>query len=182
MKKLVIVFLLAFITIIPQQNKGKISLTFNGEVIELPINTINIRKDNKFLISVRAEQNDSISQKMISLELGFRKLSSDDKKGLEPYETRLQISSRNNVEYSGKELFLNLSNDGEGRFSVFKKGERVTWEITQLSMKFSVTEISLENDELKIVGNFSGTFRSMLDGTLRKDFAEIKDGKFEIIL
>lgn len=182
MKKLAIVFLLALVTVFPQQDKGKISLTFNGEVIELPINTLTIRKEDKILISVRAEQNDSISQKMISLELGFKKLSSDDNKGLEPYETRLQISSRNNVEFSGKELFLNLSNDGEGRFGVLKKGERVTWEITQLSMKFSVTKISLENDELKIIGNFSGTFRSMLDGALRKDIAEIKDGKFEIIL
>ncbi len=182
MKKLVIVFLLAFVTVFPQQNKGKISLTFNGEVIELPINTLNIRKEDKIRISVRAEMSDSITQKMIALELGFKKLSSDDKKGLEPYETRLQISSRNNVEYSGKEFMLNLSNDGEGRYGIYKKGERVTWEITKLSMKLSVKRIGLENDELKIVGEFSGTFQSLLDGALRKDIAEIKDGKFEIIL
>jgi len=182
MKKLVIVFLLAFVTVFPQQNKGKISLTFNGEVIELPINTLTLRKEDKILISVRAEQNDSITQKMIALELRFKKLSAEENKGLEGYGTRLQISSRNNVEHSGREFMLNLSNDGEGRYGIYKKGERVSWDITNLQMKFSMKKISYENDKLIIVGEFSGNFQSKLDGTLRKDIAEIKDGKFEIII
>ena len=182
MKKLVIVFLLAFVTVFPQQNKGKISLTFNGEVIELPINTLTLRKEDKILISVRAEQNDSVTQKMIALELGFKKLTVDDKTGPDIYETRLQISSKKNLDYSGKEFILNFSKGGEGRYGIYKKGERVSWDITNIQMKFSMKEISYENDRLIIEGEFSGTFRSTLDGTLRKDIAEIKDGKFEIIL
>jgi len=182
MKKLAIVFLVTFVTAFPQQDKGKISLNFNGEAIELPINTLTLRKEDKILISVRAEQNDSVSQKMIALELGFKKLSVEDWKGLEPYNTRLQISSRNNKESSGKEFMLDFAKDGEGRYGIYKKGERVSWDITNIQMKFSIKKISYENDRVIIEGEFSGNFRSTLDGALRKDIAEVKDGKFEIII
>ena len=182
MKKLAIVFLLALVTVFPQQDKGKISLTFNGEVIELPINTLTLRKEDKILISVRAEQNDSITQKMIALELGFNKLSAEDRKGLDPYETRLQISTRDIKGSSGKELLLSLHGEPEGHFGIYSKGERVSWDISILQVKFSIKKISCENDRIIIVGEFSGTFHSMLDRAVRKDIAEIKDGKFEIIL
>ncbi len=182
MKMLAIIIILAFVTVFPQQDKGKISLNFNGELIELPINTLTLRKEDKILISVRAEQNDSVSQKMIGLELGFKTLSVDDRKEPDLYETRLQISTRDIKESSGKELLLSLHGEPEGHYGIYSKGERVSWDISVLQVKFSMTKISYENDKLIIVGKFSGTFHSMLDRTVRKDIAEIKDGKFEIII
>jgi len=60
MKKLIILVLVTGSLIFAQENsKGRISLVFNGEKIDLPIRNVTVMKQNNILISIRAEYNDS---------------------------------------------------------------------------------------------------------------------------
>ena len=81
MKKYIFIALMFIcsITIAQENYKGQISLLLNEEKIELPINVVSLRKENKVLISIRAERNTEDIQQLISLEWEFKKLSTDDK-------------------------------------------------------------------------------------------------------
>ncbi len=189
MKKLLIIIFVSAIALFAQENnKGRISLVFNNEKIDLPINTITIMKQNNILVSVRAEHNDSISQQMVSLELGYSKLSTERSEGEGSF--RIDISTRDNSKLSGKDLSVwydskyEFASDKQGRetahYGVFNKGEKVSWEINSLSLRINTSKIIYDGNNLKIVGEFSGTFRSTL--AKDKEISEIKDGKFEIII
>ena len=184
MKKILVVLFLLSVCLFPQENKGRISLTFNDEKIDLAINTITLRKENHILISVRAEQNDSISQKMVAIELGFKKLTSDEKEGLDGEGIRMQIDTRDKSKEEGKSFIFRYPPLGEedASYGVYNKGERMTWSVNSISMKLNIKEVNFSNGLLKIIGEFSGIFKSALDGKTRKEVAEIKDGVFEIII
>ncbi|MCL5029878.1 MAG: hypothetical protein M1480_12770 [Bacteroidetes bacterium] len=190
MKKIFIIIFISAISLFAQENnKGRISLVFNGGKIDLPINTVTIMKQNNIIISVRAEHNDSTSQQMVSLELGFRKLSTEGGGINESF--RIDINVRDNSKLSGKDLsvwWFDYNKDPlkekeakeSAHYGVFNKGERVSWEINTLSLRINATKIIYDGNNLKIIGEFSGTFRSTL--AKDKEISEIKDGKFEIII
>ena len=124
---------------------------------------------------------------MITLELGLKELSSESNAGtLEG--TKIEIYSRNNTTNTGKELLLwfnDLSGDSENKsdaphYSVYNKGETVSWEINSLSMKIHITDIQYIDKALHITGKLSGTFKSTL--APEGQAAEVKDCKFEIII
>jgi len=188
MKK--VLFLISFL--VPflqaqQSNNGNISLVFNGEKIDLPINAVSIHKNNGIILSIKAEKEDSIIQQMINLELGFKELSSkSDAETLDG--TRIEIRTRNNKNNSEKELsmwFDGPTGDDKDYFEaahygVFNKGERVSWEINSLSLKINIKDVEYMDGALHINGQLNGTFRSTL--APEGQVAEITDCKFEIII
>jgi hypothetical protein len=188
MKKVLFLFSFMASSLFAQHStNGNISLVFNGEKINLPINVISIHKDKGIILSIKAEREDSIAQQMVKLELGFKELSSKpDAETLEG--TRIDISTRNNRNNSGKELsmwFDGPSGDDKNYFEaahygIYNKGERVSWEINSLSMKINITDVQYIDGALHINGELNGTFRSTL--APEGEVGEIKDCTFEVII
>lgn len=181
MKKLFLILLLGYFPIQAQIEKGKLSLIFNGEHFNIPINMIDIRKENNLLISVRAEKNDSAMHQMISLEFQLGKLAADNKiNSLDVEGFRIQIMSTNHEEKSGKNFHLNIL-DG-GSFEYFNRGERMTWEFKNVQMKMNIDDVKYTGERLIITGKFEGEFRSSVTSDINKNSAEIKEGLFEIVM
>jgi len=181
MKKYLAVILIVFcsITFAQESNKGKISFTFNDEKIELPINVVSLRKENKVLISIRAERNTETVQQLFSLEWEFKKLSTNPE-DLSIYDAFL-LNVVNNSEGKREELRFRLNNDGKDGELFVQKGNRI-WNLTSLEMKFNIENILFENSSIIIKGNLSFKARDKNSKTPLKPISEIEDCKFEIII
>lgn len=181
MKKSFVIILILFCSIsFAQENyKGKISLIFNGEKIELPINVVSLRKENKVLISIRAERNNEKVQQLISLEWEFKKLSTNDK-DLSMYDAFL-LNVVNNVEGKKDELLFRMTNDANDGELVVKKGYRI-WNLASFAMKFNIENVSFENSSILIKGNLSFKARDAKSKTPLEPISEIEDCEFEIII
>jgi len=181
MKKYFVVILILFcsITFAQENNKGQISLLFNDEKIDLPINVVTLRKENKVLISIRAERNTENVQQLFSLEWEFKKLSNDDK-DLSMYDAFL-LNVVNNKQGQKDELLFRMTNDAEDGELVVKKGMRY-WNLASFDMKFNIENVSFENSSIKIKGNLSLKARDAESETPLKPISEIKDCKFEIVI
>ena len=182
MKKLFVLILLVTSFLCAQEiNKGRISLVFNGEKINLPISSVMIRKENHIIVSIRAESNDSTEQKEIAFDLGLNELTSKHDAGILE-GTRFNITSRDNAKSTGSDLSINFGNLNKeaAYYRVFNKGEQISWEVNSVSMRIKVSNIVYANGDLIMTGEFSGTFRSTL--AKDKEISEIKDGKFKIVI
>ncbi len=186
-KLLLIIFLTASVLFAQDNNKGRISFVFNGEKIDLAFTSILLQCSDKILISARAEHNDSNVQQMVALEIGFKKLASGDSALARPII--IDINLRNNVNRTGKYLSIRYDKNGlEGgkeengaaTYGAFNNGEKVSWNINSLHLMIGTTSVTYSGKELKITGSFSGTFGSTI--APKGQIAEIKDGKFEIII
>ena len=123
---------------------------------------------------------------MVAIQIGLKILSAEKDAGtLEG--TRLDIYTRNNKTKSGRDLSVwfddnetdNEMSKSEGiHYSIFNKGERVSWEINAVSLKIDVTEIKYVDEELQISGELEGNFKSTL--APEGQVAEIKECKFNI--
>ncbi len=179
-KYLVIALILLYSIAYAQENyKGKISLIFNGESIELPITVVSLRKENKVLISIRAENNDEKIQQLFSLEWEFKKLSTDDK-DLNMYDAFL-LNVVNNGEGKIDELRFKMKNNAEDGELFVQKGNR-TWNLTSFAMKFNIENVSFENSAISIKGNLSLKARDAKSEDPMKSVSEIEDCKFEIVI
>jgi len=188
MKKLIILVLVTGSLIFAQENsKGRISLVFNGEKIDLPIRNVTVMKQNNILISIRAEYNDSTIQQIVAFEIGFKKLSPGDS-SLD-YPITMNINVRNHSNNSGKNLTFSYVHDGaksgdekneQASYGIYSRGERLSWDINSFQLSIYVANVIYTGKELKITGSFSGIFRSTI--APKDQIAEIKDGKFEIII
>jgi hypothetical protein len=188
MKKLLLSTLLAASLIFAQENsKGRINLVFNGEKIDIPISTVTIMKQNNILVSARAEHNDSTIQQVVSLEIGLKNLSSGD--SVLTYPITININVKNILKNSGKNLTFSYNENGAksgnekndfASYGVYSRGESLSWNINRLQLSFNITDVIYTRKELKITGSFSGTFASEV--APKGQTADIKDGKFEIIL
>ncbi len=182
MKKLIIlVFLTACILHAQDKNKGNISLNFNGEKMNLPINSVTIRKENHIIVSAKASYKDSVKYQDVEFTIGLKELSSEDNPELLD-GTSFNIAVKNIDESSGKDLSINFSSNNKeaAYFRNYKHGEQITWEVNSVSMRIKVSDIVFIAGNLIITGEFSGTFRSTL--AKDKEISEIKDGKFKIII
>ncbi len=163
-----------------QENyKGKVSFTFNEEKIELPINVVSLRKENKVLITIRAEQNDEKGQQLFSLEWEFKKLSNDDK-DLSMFDAFL-LNVVNNKGDEKDELLCRFTNNAKDGGTVVKKGIRTLY-ILSFGMKFNIESVSFENSSINIKGNLGFQARDSKSETPMEPISEIKDCKFEIII
>jgi hypothetical protein len=179
---LLVLFLVPFL--FPQQsNNGNISLVYNGEKINLPINTITIQKGNEILLSIKAVKNDSVIQQMVVLELGLKELSSEpDAETLRG--TKIEISTRDNITGSGKELSFRFGDEKDksdtAYYSVLNKGKKSSWRINSVSMKINITDVKYTGGVLHLTGECTGTFKST--EAPEGQTAEIKDCRFEIVI
>ncbi len=183
MKKvyLFVLFLVPFLCA-QQSNKGYISLVYNGEKIELPVNTINIQKENGIILSIWAERNDSSAQQAVSLQLALNDLSSGpDAEKMEG--TKIKITTKDRSADSGKEFYIWFSEDkdkSEARYGILNKGKKQSWGITSVSLEIDITDVKYNEGTLHISGECKGTFKSK--DAPEGQIAQIKDGKFEIII
>ena len=181
MRKLLFICLL-FSVITAAQEKGNISLVFDNETLNIPLNYVEIRKDNEIRIVARGEINNESERKFITMEIAQVKL---DKK---PKGFRLQVSSNNKKEDTGNELlFTYLGDDMTINISRYKNGEKITRNATFFNAHMDVTDLKIENDALVIKGNFDAVLKSTYDETSKQNknpvvIAEIKNGSFEIKL
>jgi len=181
MKKYFVVILILFssFTFAQENNKGQISLIFNGEKIELPINVVSLRKENKILISIRAERNTEKVQQLFSFEWEFKKLSTDDK-DLSMFDAFL-LNVVNNSEGKKDELRFRMNNNAEEGELFVRKGNR-TWNLASFGMKFNIKNVSFENSRINIKGSLSLKVRDVKSKTPLEPVSEIQDCKFEIII
>ena len=180
MKNIIVALLIFSSIIFAQENyKGKVSFIFNDEKIELPIKTVSLRKENKVLISIRAEQNNENVHQYFSLQWEFEKLSTDDK-DLSMYDAfSSAVGNRNKSKKEELRFRMNNSaNDGE---LFVKKGNR-TWKLASFAMKFNIESISFENSAITIKGSMSLKARDAKSKTPLEPVSEIKDCKFEIVI
>ncbi len=184
MKKLfLLVLFLAPVLFSQQNNNGNISLVYNGEKIDLPINSITIQKENRIILSIKAEQKDENIQERVALDLGLKELSSEpDAETLEGI--KIEISTRDNTTDSGKELSFRFGNEkenyGASFYGVSNRGKKSSWKINSVSMKINITDVKYINGVLHLTGEFSGTFKS--SDAPEGLTAEIKNCSFEIII
>ena len=75
MKKIIIAVILCSYSLFAQVDKGRVSLIFDDEKIDIPVTSISINKDENVRIGFRAEKNDSVHSKWISMELTLSKFS-----------------------------------------------------------------------------------------------------------
>jgi len=181
MKKYLLLVLILFcsITYAQENYKGKISLIFNKEKIELPINMVSLRKENNVIISARAELNNEKVQQLISLEWEVKKLSTSDK-DLNLYNAFL-LNVVNNHNGKKDEILFRMANNATDGELVVKKGTRL-WNLASFALKFNIQSISFENSSIIIKGNLSLKARDKNSKTPMKPISEIKDCKFEIVI
>jgi hypothetical protein len=180
MKKILIIFFVIALPLFAQSTKGQISLIYNEEKFDLSITQIVIRKENSVLISIRAEKNDSLGQQSISMEFPLESMA------IEPKVTtsdalRLLISSQRSNDHNGKRFTFNYG-PGDVVVEMYYGNERVNWSSPNFQFKFDKVKITNSPEGIKINGSFSGKYNSAQQGNPLKTVAEIKDGKFEIIL
>jgi hypothetical protein len=180
MKNIIIALLFFSSIIIAQENyKGKVSFTFNDEKIELPIKTVSLRKENKVLISIRAEKNNGNVHQYFSLQWEFKKLSTDDK-DLSMYDAFSLTVVNSNKSKKEKLQFRMNNNSNDGR--LFVKKDNRTWDLTSFAMRFEIENISFENSAITIKGSMSLKARDVKSKTPLEPVSEIKDCKFEIVI
>ena len=181
MKNLIIAIILCSCSLIAQVNKGRVSLIFDDEKIDIPVTSINIYKDENVRIGFRAENSDSARAEWVSIELTFSKLSTDENVShFQNLRIQVQSSSKNNVQK--KSFILNYEKD-DIQVQLYNNGDIINW-TAQNSVKFQmdIGDIKYDGKELKISGTFSVNVNKLSDGNKIKAEAHIKDGKFEIVL
>lgn len=177
-----IVFLVAGSIICGQSSdKGRISFTFNDEKIDLPINMVSLRKENFVILTARAEKNTEYAQQLISMELSFKQLSTEDK-DLNIYESFLiEVKSQKKNPSSREEVLLRMFNNADdGELTVFHNNKFIHG--NAFSLKLNISKVAFENNTLIIDGNFDLKVRSTESDDPETPVAEIKDCKFEIII
>ncbi len=181
MKKYLVValILLCSIAYAQENDKGKISLIFNGEKIELPISVITLKKEDKVLISVRAEQNNEKVQKLFNLEWEMNKLSTNDE-DLTMTDAFL-LNVVNNGEGKKDELSFRMNDNSEDGELFVQRGDK-TWNLTSMAMKFNIENVSFENSSILIEGKLSFKARDAKSEDPMKSVSEIEDCKFEIVI
>ncbi len=187
MKKVFFIIVILSTFIYAQDNKGRISFIFNGQKIDLPVTSVLLQNQNKILVSARAEINNSTIQQMAAIELCFKKLAPGD--SALSFPINININVRNDANRTGKYLSIRFDENGiksgneknsTASYGAFNNGERVSWDINTLHLSFNVSTVIYTGKELKIAGSFAGTFGSTI--APKSQIAEIKDGRFEIII
>ena len=188
MKKMFVLFFLIVPYIFAQEStNGIISLVFNKDTIDLPIKSVTLCKENKIVLSFRAEKQDSSIEQFISLKIGLKELSSEP--NAETLEgTKITIKTRDKKTDSGKELSVWFDEDESKHcknqletihYGIYSKGESINLEITSVSLKIDITEVQLKDGVMHIKGAFNGEFKP--NAAPPGQTAKIENGEFNII-
>lgn len=183
MKKIILVLFFAAVFIFPQNNKGRISFTLDGEKFDLPFNMVELRKADDITITARAEKNDSAGRQQVSIQTTRTKMIGYNR----AIKTiNIQINSHNNADNSGKELSVSYDIDNPDReqirFGKSQGGEKVTWEATKISLRIPDDDtVTYSNGVFRIASTFTLDIKADLVNKDKVEAFEIKDAKFEII-
>jgi len=192
MKYFGILFLLFAINIVAQNvNKGRISLSFNGEKIDLPISTVTMKKGKNIKISARAEINNEKIQKVIALDLTLTELSLDKIKPERVDDFKLEVRSKREIKsskgivmHSEKSFLISLAEKNWIlEFSLSEGGEQLTWKnLRGITIRLNITNIVFIDNSVRISGEFAASLKSGFKYFSKKEIAKITNGKFEIII
>lgn len=180
MRKLFFICLIMAVSVFSQE-KGYIKLDFDEQKLDIPLNYIEMRKDDEIRILARGEVNNGSERKLISFEILLKKLDRN------PRGFRLQVSSDNKKEDTGSEFIMSyLGDDMSVSISRYKKGERITRNPTNIYAYINVTELKYENNGFVIRGKLNAVLKSTFtdnpnSSSEPKVIAEIKNGFYEII-
>ena len=188
MKKIFMLFFLIVPYIFAQENtNGNISLVFNNENIDLPIKSVTLSKKTGIVLRIRAENEDPNTEQFISFKFGLKELSS--KPNAESLDgTKIIIKTRDKKTDSGKELSIWFDKDQSKHrknkletihYGTYNNGERISWEITSVSLKIDITKVQLKDGVMHIKGEFNGEFKSK--AAPPGQIAKIENGEFNII-
>jgi len=181
-KYLLIVLILLCSMVYAQENyKGKISLVFNKEKIELPFNIITLRKENNIIINARAELNKEDIQQLINIQLSLKDLSMNERSIDVSKSFLFEIRNRTRKQKYANILLLSLDrNTNKSNIQYSEKG--YPWQITSFNLSMNLTKIFFVENKLIIKGKFNIEARSEKSKEPLKPVVEIKNGKFEIII
>lgn len=162
-----------------ENSKGEISLTFNGEKILLPINIVTLKKEDKILISISAEQSNDKARQLFNLQWETEKLSANDE-DLSMYDA-FSLNVVNNNGDGKEELRFRLNDSGNNGELFVRKGNR-TWELSSMAMKFNIENVSFEDSSILIEGSLSFQARDTKGEDPMKPISQIEDCKFKVVI
>ncbi len=172
MKKIALLIMLTTSLLIAQNNnKGRISLLFDGEKIDLPLKYVTLHKDDNVKISARGESNIDDLVQQISLEFALTNLGS--REVMAEY-TGIQINIKRGE-------YIRNSFSVRGNNADFSSA-RERFSYVNVPTRFSIDQVRYEEGELKITGSFEGTYTIDEGKTKSASKTEIKEGRFEIII
>lgn len=180
MKKLVVALLIVAFPILAQNTKGRISLIFNEEKFDLPITQVIVRKENDLLFSIRAEKNDSLGAQMVSLEFSIKSMTKEVDLS-NPNDLRVSLTSQQRDDKFGKRFTFNYG-PRDANVEMYYGNERVNWSSPSFQFRFNKIEITQSSNGLTIKGGFTAKYNADSQKSPLKATAEIKEGKFEIVL
>jgi beta-glucosidase/6-phospho-beta-glucosidase/beta-galactosidase len=163
------------------EDSGRISLIFNGERIDVPVANIVVKKNDKVSLNVSAFLNKEEIFQEIVMEMSFNgKLPEKEDEGFDPEGFMLNIRTRDNKDLSGKELQVKMN--GGAHYSYYKKDQRSSSDFGNMKYNVRVNAARYEKGHLIITGELSGEFGLYEDKNEIKHLAEVKDGKFTLII
>jgi hypothetical protein len=182
MKKNIFLFLLLSFALLSSMyagDKGRISLIMNGSEIDLPVNSVALRKENQIVLTARAELNNENSKQLVSLQLSFKSLSTDS---IDVYNSFLiEVRNQGNTHSSREALIIRFEDNANSGETSYAKGDKF-WTIDAISLRFDVSKVDLVDNHLIIQGTFESKLRSSKSDTPLEPVAVIKDGRFKIII
>ena len=153
-------------------DKGRISLTFNDAKIDLPVNSVVLRKENFIVLTARAELNNENIKQLISMEMSFNSLSKDS---VDVYDSFLiEVRNQGSAISSREVMIIRFEDNGDDGEVSYTKGSK-SWNANAISLRFDVSKIDFLNDHLMIQGTFNVKIRSTESETPLIPVAEIKD-------
>lgn len=170
-------------------SKGKVSLFFDEAILQLPIRSISLDKQDGIRLSVKAEKSDQfVRSQVVNFEFSFKSfLVENNKVDIDITKTRLEIYSKDNTSQVEKKFMIFYDEDkptNSYRFSrggkPYTAGTGPLWEFN-----FEINSVVFDRGQISINGRFSALSKmSILENNVWKDVGkvEIKDGRFEIIL
>jgi hypothetical protein len=181
MKNFLLIFFTMVAILFAQDNKGRVTLTLDGEKYDIPVNSVSLRKENNIIIDVHAEESDSVHSKMVSMELIYKNLTADEKTGFDLFSSRLQVRKFDRRDESGSDLVLDFSPKGEGFSATYSKSQKLISNFNYLNMRVNDQKITYDGKFLVIQLCFSGEWGwNSTDGSGKKNISRIKDCKILI--
>lgn len=172
MKKLLLiisVLLFSFNAIAQEESSGSISLMIDKENVEVPVNSVSIRKGNNTLVSIHGQIRSGDKQTSVDIEFNCDSLT---EKIIPPEDLSMKIDISTSRFYG----FVFSFRSGSAEYMSI--GERYKYD--DVDSEFRIESVDYKEGSFIIAGSFSGSY-SISSGKA-KDAAQtqIKNGKFEI--
>lgn len=172
MKKLLLiisVLLFSFTAIAQEENSGRISLTIDKENIDLPINSVSIRKGNNTLVSIHGQIRDGDKQTNVDIEFNCDSLT---EKIIPPEDLSMKI------DISTSRFYGFVFSFRRGSAEYMSIGERFKYD--GVDSQFRIDSVGYRDGLFIIAGSFSGSYSVSSGKAKDTGQTKIQNGKFEI--